>query len=691
MQKTMWYGGLPHKEGIRDILHHLEMIRRRLVRLNKSLFIVMYVDKCCDWRKSINECWPEALVKLDIFHWLQRISDIYADPNSPEAHLCNILLTQAVFCIPEDEFERATEFLTQRLGKKPDFRAVMKEANRRPPTRQEQLLAFDLVIEWMVQADKAACGIQIDLTDTNARPLKRIFKNDDAKVKRRILLQRQHIVNGCLCGITPDMTNYNEYKDICSYFKNQSGRTFSTQGTQEPVNRIVNEALRYPVSIQRAARNMAFVIERFNSNKEYVQMGEKPFHVPVEACALANSLSSLMGLDKPYKISLPSSDHIEPMGFTLVGIDGVDDPRTSFVEILDDSPELIVGDGEVPQAIRNEIDATGLEEDPELLIAGSDPVAPTQGNDGLQTDLSEEELQQVEAEVKKLGTAFSRIISKGQTSLEAYDEMLNGFAHYPFALDPKESELAKAEHELFLQLEPKYDINQSDTKAADGYRSFAKEWNREVAKRAKEHVYRQEDVVLINHKSWNILADYYKKLNGQEESGSRMGQARTHLLAANTVIRAVGRANRGTLKIGQVQRTEYQAGGNVPVGMPNKNANLMGHAYAPEQPTGDSEAPYTLPKPTVLETTTPQLEMGDAQQTAIVPVTKKPDGRTLCPKCGLHRNQHMKGFFGWKNCNQELCGSCWKTLKQHETEAKKLKIVDMQKIMGRNCVFKKKH
>ena len=225
MQKTMWYGGLPHNEGICDILPHLDMIRRRLMRLNKSIFIVMYVDKCCDWRKAINEGWPEALVKLDIFHWLQRMSDIYFDPNSPEAHLCNMLLTQAVFCIPEDEFERAKEDLFRKTGKKPEFKAVLKAANRRPPTKEEQLLAFDLVIEWMVQADKASftADVRTDINDSDTRPLKQILKIDDAKVKRRIKLQRQHIVNGCLSGITPDMTNYDEYKDICSFYKNQSG------------------------------------------------------------------------------------------------------------------------------------------------------------------------------------------------------------------------------------------------------------------------------------------------------------------------------------------------------------------------------------------------------------------------------------------------------------------------------------
>jgi hypothetical protein len=64
-QKTMWYGGLLHKESIKDIQKYLIQVCNRLFRLLMSPFIVIYVDKCCQWQKQIFEVWPEALVKLD--------------------------------------------------------------------------------------------------------------------------------------------------------------------------------------------------------------------------------------------------------------------------------------------------------------------------------------------------------------------------------------------------------------------------------------------------------------------------------------------------------------------------------------------------------------------------------------------------------------------------------------------------
>jgi len=54
---------------------HLERLRDRMRRVrNDPTFEpdVIYVDVCCGERAHLNEIWPNALVRLDSFHWFAR-------------------------------------------------------------------------------------------------------------------------------------------------------------------------------------------------------------------------------------------------------------------------------------------------------------------------------------------------------------------------------------------------------------------------------------------------------------------------------------------------------------------------------------------------------------------------------------------------------------------------------------------
>ena len=54
----------------------------------------------------INDVWPEAIVKLDPFHWLARWDEIIMNKNSLEAAKFRSMMSRAILVAAEDEFQR---------------------------------------------------------------------------------------------------------------------------------------------------------------------------------------------------------------------------------------------------------------------------------------------------------------------------------------------------------------------------------------------------------------------------------------------------------------------------------------------------------------------------------------------------------------------------------------------------------
>jgi hypothetical protein len=129
---------------------------------------------------------------------------------------------------------------------------------------------------------------------------------------------------------------------------------------------------------------------------------------------------------------------------------------------------------------------------------------------------------------------------------------------------------------------------------------------------------------------------------------------------------------------------------------------LTGHAYIPQQPITNSEAPFFVPPfvpmyfPMLPMNQVPIQPMLEMTQTPTIATTgkstqpkSKVDRRAICQRCGYPRSKHQGKNFGLKKCNMRYCYACSKTYFAHQEQAARLNIMDHSKIMGPNCVFQK--
>jgi hypothetical protein len=102
-------------ESMSEMQVHLRQIKKRLQRQQKPTKIVIYVDNCCIVREKILEVWPDAIVKLDIFHWLKRWNQILKQPHSLEAGVFRALMSKVVPVASKTEYDRVPTKLQEKV------------------------------------------------------------------------------------------------------------------------------------------------------------------------------------------------------------------------------------------------------------------------------------------------------------------------------------------------------------------------------------------------------------------------------------------------------------------------------------------------------------------------------------------------------------------------------------------------
>ena len=96
----------------RNNLGHLQ---QHLTCLVQSAKVIFYVDNCCNSRQKIQEVWPEAIVKLDHFHWLKHWDALLIDPYCEQAHMFRAYMAPAVLVIPNDLYNRKRHKMETRV------------------------------------------------------------------------------------------------------------------------------------------------------------------------------------------------------------------------------------------------------------------------------------------------------------------------------------------------------------------------------------------------------------------------------------------------------------------------------------------------------------------------------------------------------------------------------------------------
>lgn len=229
---TVFWKALKHSESFSEIAEDLRRLRLRLNR-NKAAaeghvivaddqlpeaVKVVYVDNCCQVRRSINRIFIDALVKLDVFHWLKRWNDIIYDAKSSHAGIFRALMSRAVFNVEAQEFARAKEKVEAKKKRVATIKEIMKEAKSIIPAPDILRSNVEAVLRYVQDKDAETehlLSTWQEGVDTGPKP-QRFFKHHG--VRDVVRNQLRHIDRGCLSDPPADIVNlfrYNAGKDVC--------------------------------------------------------------------------------------------------------------------------------------------------------------------------------------------------------------------------------------------------------------------------------------------------------------------------------------------------------------------------------------------------------------------------------------------------------------------------------------------
>jgi len=175
-------------ESLDSIKADLVCIQRRSAKQQKDIKGI-YVNDCCKFRRGLKGMFgADVFVGLDSFHWFKRWDRALANPKSEKGAIFRSSISQAVFVVTPEEYDRAKQRLILRRKKnknhsndvpwEPAVRQIRKEANAvipQPAQLQQRVMAF---IRYAKFCD-AETDVQVATRDasSNHPPPLRFFKN----------------------------------------------------------------------------------------------------------------------------------------------------------------------------------------------------------------------------------------------------------------------------------------------------------------------------------------------------------------------------------------------------------------------------------------------------------------------------------------------------------------------------------
>jgi hypothetical protein len=234
---TVFWKALKHSESFTEIKDDLIRLRRRLNRNAKSqheqrekekqkndeeyvreiplghnyqAVKVVYVDNCCQVKNIVGRCFPNAIIKLDVFHWLKRWNKILVEPSSAQGGVFRGLMCRALFNIEPTEYAAAKERVIERLAKRkinrePYAREITKEARTTIPDGNLLRRNVQAVFTYLRAKDTEIEAVLAMRTndDTSPEP-KKFFRTNIASVVRE---QLKHVDCNCLSDPPSTLVN----------------------------------------------------------------------------------------------------------------------------------------------------------------------------------------------------------------------------------------------------------------------------------------------------------------------------------------------------------------------------------------------------------------------------------------------------------------------------------------------------
>ena len=348
---TVFWKALKHSESFTEIKDDLIRLRRHLNRNAKAhheskerqrqqedpdyvletpighdyqAVKVIYVDNCCNVKNIVRRCFPNAVIKLDVFHRLKRWNKIMVEPSSAQGGIFRGLMCRALFNIEPTEYAEAKErvkerLLARKITRETYAREIAKEARTTIP--QPDLLRRNVqaVLTYLRAKDSEIdVALALRTPDETVPEPKKFFKSNITNVVRE---QMKHVDCGCLSDPPTTLVNIWRKNPV-------TGAVFVARGTN--TNERDNLDLAYKIlvathiGIHRAERMITTFFEEKNHRKGIVRLGEVDHGTyQTEKLLALNNYARTVGYPierLPYcSVTAPTDciDHKEDMGFSF--------------------------------------------------------------------------------------------------------------------------------------------------------------------------------------------------------------------------------------------------------------------------------------------------------------------------------------------------------------------------------------
>ncbi len=151
-RQVIWWGALTGSESIKEMKPHLQRLKTRHDNMGKEVKAI-FVDNCCNVRKSLNAIFPDVAVVLDKFHWHKRWDSILRDKKSPEARIFKGCIRRCISVVEDNEYKAKKAELHERLKRPPTVKEILKECNTTFPELEAAKNAVVATVNLFILAD----------------------------------------------------------------------------------------------------------------------------------------------------------------------------------------------------------------------------------------------------------------------------------------------------------------------------------------------------------------------------------------------------------------------------------------------------------------------------------------------------------------------------------------------------------
>ena len=668
---VIWWGMLKGDESILAIQPHLVRLRLRTIYLGYDPKVVFYVDNCCTVRSKICEVWPEAIIKLDHFHWFARWDETLVNPRTSEnARLFKALMSRAVLVAPEDEVNAKRISMTARLKRPVTVAEVLRECDTVAPPPDEMERLVWAVIEYFLKLDYQTEMQLANWPDDNTSPKPTLTFKRGAILQNVIRRQMVHVTKGCLSDPQHEDA---DFADLPMYTK-VGNKTYCARGSGS--NERTNLALEQDViggvpqmGPGRAERGIWTRFDEWNDKANIKRKGATNHRTRnTESLALANSLARQCRIEElPFRhVSSPTVDAAAPQEY--MGFD-------TYAESTR-CPETGSGNDDNSNDEEDEIDV----EDEDNSVQNNTEAVTTNDTEDQLPDAAE--LEAAERVFEQVRNNIGRILNHRryegrETTMEAFKRQTGGNAWIPFSKNLESNdEVDVKERQLFDKLQSQYKRNVAPSDP-NGYNFFEKAWDQEVGRRHLQALAGDNDIVLLRPKSTVQLQEYYDFLQSLEKDANHVTDAEeaNRRSLFSTLKRARVEAT-GQVQSNPTAPIAYPTATGpmyVPFGAPVLHPEIFRHPFQQHQSPAN-QAPFYMNLP----------------QRVAQPIQETVDYRIICRVCANAKRYHEKEngvlLFG-RRCNLNYCGRCNRMKMDHIQMARKLQLHTGVPLMGPNCLF----